>query len=92
MAARKLAIRLYWMLRAQERYPEIVRVESKKLVEKAERTGGKLRIPGRDIRRVGAMSVMLFLRAARAASDAIPRQAIDAPSVTVPRTQDQVLV
>ncbi len=27
-AARKLAIRLYWMLRMQKRYPEIVRIES----------------------------------------------------------------
>ena len=27
-AARKLAIRLYWMLRTQTRYPEIVHVES----------------------------------------------------------------
>jgi transposase len=27
-AARKLAIRLYWMLRTQKRYPEIVRIES----------------------------------------------------------------
>ena len=27
-AARKLAIRLYWMLRTQTRYPEIVRIES----------------------------------------------------------------
>src|SRR6202795_3680892 len=27
-AARKLAIRLYWMLRTQKRYPEVVRVES----------------------------------------------------------------
>jgi transposase len=28
VAARKLAIRLYWMLRTQKRYPEIVHVES----------------------------------------------------------------
>jgi transposase len=27
-AARKLAVRLYWMLRTQTRYPEIVRIES----------------------------------------------------------------
>ena len=27
-AARKLAVRLYWMLRTQKRYPEIVHVES----------------------------------------------------------------
>jgi len=27
-AARKLAIRLYWMLRTHKRYPEIVAVES----------------------------------------------------------------
>ena len=27
-AARKLAIRLYWMLRTQKPYPEIVRIES----------------------------------------------------------------
>jgi len=28
VAARKLAVRLYWMLRTQTRYPEIVRIES----------------------------------------------------------------
>jgi hypothetical protein len=27
-AARKLAVRLYWMLRTQVAYPEIVRIES----------------------------------------------------------------
>jgi len=27
-AARKLAVRLYWMLRMQTGYPEIVRIES----------------------------------------------------------------
>ncbi len=27
-AARKLAVRLYWMLRTQTPYPEIVRIES----------------------------------------------------------------
>jgi len=27
-AARKLAVRLYWMLRTQKPYPEIVRIES----------------------------------------------------------------
>ena len=27
-AARKLAVRLYWMLRTQRPYPEIVRIES----------------------------------------------------------------
>ena len=27
-AARKLAVRLYWMLRTQTGYPEIVRIES----------------------------------------------------------------
>ena len=27
-AARKLAVRLYWMLRTQTAYPEIVRIES----------------------------------------------------------------
>jgi len=27
-AARKLAIRLYWMLRTQTMYPEVVRIES----------------------------------------------------------------
>jgi transposase len=27
-AARKLAVRLYWMLRTQVGYPEIVRIES----------------------------------------------------------------
>ena len=27
-AARKLAVRLYWMLRAEKPYPEIVRIES----------------------------------------------------------------
>ena len=27
-AARKLAVRLYWMLRTQQPYPEIVRIES----------------------------------------------------------------
>lgn len=27
-AARKLAVRLYWMLRSQVGYPEIVRIES----------------------------------------------------------------
>ena len=28
VAARKLAVRLYWMLRTQVGYPEIVRIES----------------------------------------------------------------
>jgi len=27
-AARKLAVRLYWMLRTQKPYPEVVRIES----------------------------------------------------------------
>ena len=27
-AARKLAVRMYWMLRTQTRYPDIVRIES----------------------------------------------------------------
>ncbi len=31
-AARKLAIRLYWMLRTQKRYPEIVSIESRSRV------------------------------------------------------------
>jgi transposase len=38
-AARKLAVRLYWMLRTQVGYPEIVRIESSSLVP---RVGRKL--------------------------------------------------
>jgi transposase len=39
-AARKLAIRLYWMLRTQKRYPEIVRIESSPRVPLVVRHGG----------------------------------------------------
>jgi len=39
-AARKLAIRLYWMLRTQKRYPEIVRIESSPRVALVVRHGG----------------------------------------------------
>jgi transposase len=39
-AARKLAIRLYWMLRTQKRYPEIVHVESSSRVPLAVRHDG----------------------------------------------------
>jgi transposase len=39
-AARKLAIRLYWMLRTQKRYPEIVHVESSSRVPLIVRHGG----------------------------------------------------
>jgi transposase len=39
-AARKLAIRLYWMLRTQKRYPEIVSIESSSRVPLAVRHGG----------------------------------------------------
>jgi transposase len=39
-AARKLAIRLYWMLRTQKRYPEIVRIESSSRVPLVVRHGG----------------------------------------------------
>jgi transposase len=39
-AARKLAIRLYWMLRTQKRYPEIVRIESSSRVALVVRHGG----------------------------------------------------
>jgi len=39
-AARKLAIRLYWMLRTQKPYPEIVRIESRSRVPLVVRHGG----------------------------------------------------
>jgi transposase len=39
-AARKLAIRLYWMLRTQRRYPEIVSIESSSRVPLVVRHGG----------------------------------------------------
>ena len=39
-AARKLAIRLYWMLRTQKRYPEIVSIESGSRVALVIRHGG----------------------------------------------------
>jgi transposase len=39
-AARKLAIRLYWMLRSNTKYPEIVRVESSSRVPLVVRHGG----------------------------------------------------
>ena len=39
-AARKLAIRLYWMLRTMTKYPEIVRVESSSRVPLVVRHGG----------------------------------------------------
>ncbi len=39
-AARKLAIRLYWMLRTQKRYPEIVSIESSPRVALVVRHGG----------------------------------------------------
>ena len=39
-AARKLAIRLYWMLRANTKYPEVVRVESSSRVPLVVRHGG----------------------------------------------------
>ena len=39
-AARKLAIRLYWMLRTQKGYPEIVRIESSSRVPLVVRHGG----------------------------------------------------
>ena len=39
-AARKLAIRLYWMLRSNTKYPEIVRVESSSRVPVVVRHGG----------------------------------------------------
>jgi transposase len=39
-AARKLAIRLYWMLRTQKRYPEIVSIESGSRVPLVVRHGG----------------------------------------------------
>jgi len=39
-AARKLAIRLYWMLRTQKRYPEIVSIESRSRVPLVVRHGG----------------------------------------------------
>ena len=39
-AARKLAIRLYWMLRTQKRYPEIVSIESSSRVALVVRHGG----------------------------------------------------
>jgi transposase len=39
-AARKLAIRLYWMLRTNTKYPEIVRVESSSRVPLVVRHGG----------------------------------------------------
>jgi hypothetical protein len=35
-AARKLAIRLFWMLRTNKRYPEIVRIESSSRVALAD--------------------------------------------------------
>ena len=39
-AARKLAIRLYWMLRTNTKYPEVVRVESSSRVPLVVRHGG----------------------------------------------------
>ena len=39
-AARKLAIRLYWMLRTQNGYPEVVRIESSSRVALVVRHGG----------------------------------------------------
>ena len=39
-AARKLALRLYWMLRTQKRYPEIVSIESRSRVPLVVRYGG----------------------------------------------------
>jgi len=39
-AARKLALRLYWMLRTQKRYPEIVSIESSSRVPLVVRHGG----------------------------------------------------
>ena len=39
-AARKLAIRLYWMLRSNTKYPEIVHVESSSRVALVVRHGG----------------------------------------------------
>jgi transposase len=39
-AARKLALRLYWMLRTQKRYPEIVSIESSSRVPLVVRYGG----------------------------------------------------
>lgn len=39
-AARKLALRLYWMLRMQKRYPEIVSIESSSRVPLVVRHGG----------------------------------------------------
>ena len=39
-AARKLAIRLYWMLRSNTKYPEIVRIESSSRVPLVVRHGG----------------------------------------------------
>jgi len=39
-AARKLAIRLYWMLRTMTKYPEIVRIESSSRVPLVVRHGG----------------------------------------------------
>ena len=39
-AARRLAVRLYWMLRTQTPYPEIVRIESSPRVPLAVRHGG----------------------------------------------------
>jgi transposase len=39
-AARKLAIRLYWILRTQKRYPEIVSIESSSRVPLVVRHGG----------------------------------------------------
>ena len=39
-AARKLAIRLYWMLRSNMKYPEVVHVESSSRVALVVRHGG----------------------------------------------------
>jgi len=39
-AARKLAVRLYWMLRTQKPYPEVVRIESSSRVALVVRHGG----------------------------------------------------
>jgi transposase len=38
-AARRLAVRLYWMMRTQTAYPEIVRIESSPQVPLTVRSG-----------------------------------------------------
>ena len=47
-AARKLAVRLYWMLRTQTGYPEIVRIESSPAGGPGRRKARLLRLIGRS--------------------------------------------